>query len=247
MSERTACLITHSRVFPGERVYAVGDIHGRDDLLAIVHTRIARDIAANPVEQPVIVYLGDYVDRGPGSFEVLDRLIHGFVAGARSVHLRGNHEQMMLDFIDYAQDTTWLMNGGDATLASYGLQPPQAWADADELRTVRKLLRAAVPPSHLRFLRYTRLLHCSGDYLFVHAGIRPGRPLDDQEDRDLLWIRGAFLSSSTDFGKRIVHGHSITPEPDVRPNRIGIDTGAFFTGRLTCLVLEGETLRFLDE
>lgn len=235
------------RVSAGERVYALGDIHGRDDLLGAVHAHIAQDIAANPVEQAVIVYLGDYVDRGPGSFDVLNRLIHGFVAVARSVHLRGNHEQMMLDFIDYAQDTTWLMNGGDATLASYGLQPPQAWADADELRTVRKLLRAAVPPSHLRFLRDTRLLHCSGDYLFVHAGIRPGRPLDDQEDRDLLWIRGAFLSSSMDFGKRIVHGHSITPEPDVRPNRIGIDTGAFFTGRLTCLVLEGETLRFLDE
>ena len=233
------------RIPPGERIYAVGDIHGRDDLLAAVHGAIADDMREHPIEQTVVVYLGDYVDRGPESFEVLDRLIHGRLPGARSVYLKGNHEQMMLDFLNDAQDTPWLMNGGDATLASYGVPPPHPWVEAPELAQVRALLRAAVPESHLEFLSGLQFSFRSGDYLFVHAGIRPDRPPEDQEARDLLWIRGPFLSSTQDFGVRVVHGHSITPEPEIRPNRIGIDTGAFHSGRLTCLVLEGGTMRFL--
>lgn len=233
------------RVPPGERIYAVGDIHGRDDLLAAVHGAIAEDMAAQPAARSVVVYLGDYVDRGPESFEVLDRLIHGRLPGVRSVHLKGNHEQMMLDFLSGVPETAWLMNGGDATLASYGVPPPHPWVEAPELARVRALLRAAVPEIHLQFLRALELSFRSGDYLFVHAGIRPGRPPEDQEARDLLWIRGPFLSSSQDFGVRVVHGHSISPEPEIRPNRIGIDTGAFHSGRLTCLVLEAETMRFL--
>jgi serine/threonine protein phosphatase 1 len=234
-----------ARIPAGERVYAIGDIHGRDDLLAALHAGIADDLARMPIERPVVVYLGDYVDRGPESFEVIDRLIHGPLPRVQSVHLKGNHEQMMLDFLDDGADGTWLENGGDATLASYGVPPPHPWADADELQEARLLLRAAVPENHLHFLRGLQLWFSSGGYVFVHAGIHPERPLEEQVVKDLMWIRGPFLSSKKDFGVRVVHGHSITREPDVQHNRIGIDTGAFYSGRLTCLVLEGETMRFL--
>jgi serine/threonine protein phosphatase 1 len=185
------------------------------------------------------------VDRGPGSFDVLDVLINEPLAGFEGVHLKGNHEDMMLDFLAGPAEPLWTGNGGIATLASYGVEPPVVLYHPPDLETFRRRLRAAIPPNHLGFLRGLRLCHTDGDYFFVHAGVRPGVPLDDQDPYEMMWIRDRFLLSDADFGKRVVHGHTPCPVPEVLGNRIGIDTGAYFSGRLTCLVLEGAEHRFL--
>lgn len=228
----------------GSRVYAVGDIHGRADLLAALHRMIGDDAAARPVSRRVVVYVGDYIDRGPDSRAVIDILLDAPLAGFASVHLLGNHEAFLLDFLDdSAVGPDWLFNGGAETLASYGVESP--WPFGDPPDRMQTELRRRLPARHLTFLRDLRLSHVEGDYLFVHAGVRPGVPLDRQARRDLLWIRGEFLDSDADLGKVVVHGHSIADEPEQRANRIGIDTGAYMTGRLTCLVLEGAERRFL--
>jgi serine/threonine protein phosphatase 1 len=229
----------------GMRIYAVGDVHGRDDLLIRLHAMILADARARPGPGPTVVYLGDYVDRGSGSFEVIEFLIHDPLPGFTSIHLMGNHEDMMLRFLDGPPTLHWLVNGGIATLASYGVAagcPIVYFADLD---AVRHELRAAVPPAHMRFLLGLGLMHVAGDYVFVHAGVRPGVDLEAQAPADLLWIRDKFLDSRKDFGKVVIHGHTITEMPEIRANRIGIDTGAFVTDRLTCLVLEGSERRFL--
>lgn len=227
------------------RIYAVGDIHGRDDLLRALHGLIQGDVAtAAPGVRPVVVYLGDYVDRGPGSLEVIDMLLNEPLKGFQRVHLMGNHERMMLDFLEGPPDPLWLFNGGTATLLSYGVAG-MTLSTERELEYLRRSLAETLPSTHRGFLESLSLSHEEGDYLFVHAGVRPGRPLDRQEAQDLLWIRGPFLHSTADFGRRIVHGHTITQEPVVARNRIGIDTGAFFSGRLTCAVFEGADVRFL--
>ncbi len=234
-----------ARIPDGVRLYAIGDIHGRADLLDVLHGLIARDAEQAPGRRKVVVYIGDYVDRSPDSFAVVEGLIRRPLAGFESVHLKGNHEDFLLSFIgDAAVGEAWLMNGGGATLASYGVEI--GGVGTDTLERVRLDLIRTLPPAHLDFYRGLALWHAAGDYLFVHAGIRPGVDFGDQEDDDLMWIRGEFLDSDADFGRVVVHGHSIRPEPDVRPNRIGIDTGAHYTGRLTCLVLDAETRRFLN-
>jgi diadenosine tetraphosphatase ApaH/serine/threonine PP2A family protein phosphatase len=229
----------------GERIYAIGDIHGRDDLLLRLHGLIRADLDASPAVRPIAVYLGDYVDRGPGSFEVLDHLVNDPLP-FESVALKGNHEDMMLSFLDGDADPMWLYNGGIETLASYRIALSGHQFGAFDLQSIREGLLAALPESHRRFLNALELSLARGDYFFVHAGVRPGRPLDQQDPREMMWIRGRFLGSQTDFGKRVVHGHTITAEPEVKFNRIGIDTGAFATGRLTCLVLERSHVRFLQ-
>jgi serine/threonine protein phosphatase 1 len=230
----------------GRRVYAVGDIHGRRDLLDQAHRAILADARSAAELEKVCVYIGDYVDRGDDSRGVVDALLSAPLAGFRVVHLLGNHEDMMLRCLeDSSFMPLWIDNGGGATLSSYGVD----WrrhADADDLESLRAAFRDALPVSHLRFLRSLAPSHVEGDYLFVHAGIRPGRDIGQQDLEDLIWIRDEFLSSDADHGNVVVHGHSISPEPDLQENRIGIDTGAFATGKLTCLVLEGATRRFLQ-
>jgi serine/threonine protein phosphatase 1 len=232
------------RVPDGTRVYAIGDIHGRLDLLVEIERRIADDAAAAETARNIVVYLGDYVDRGSQSREVIERLIERPLAGFERILLRGNHEDSMLQFlVDVQIGPAWLAYGGAATLLSYGIAPPGS--DRDFVR-VQEELRAKLPERHLAFLRRLKLRHVEGDYFFVHAGIRPGIPLDDQRPEDLLWIRDEFLLSPRDFGKLIVHGHTITKTPDIKRNRIGIDTGAFASGTLTCLVLQGDARSFLQ-
>ena len=233
-----------ARIPDGVRLYAVGDIHGRADLLNDLHGRIAGDADAAPGRRKVVVYLGDYVDRGADSFAVVEGLIARPLPGFESMRLKGNHEDFLLSFLDdVACGDAWLMNGGEATLASYGVEIGGYGGNA--LERARLALIRALPAEHLDFFRGLALTYEAGDYLFVHAGVRPGVGLDRQTDHDLMWIRDGFLESDADFGRVVVHGHSIRPEPDIRPNRIGIDTGAYHTGRLTCLVLEAETRRFL--
>jgi serine/threonine protein phosphatase 1 len=224
------------------RIYAIGDIHGRADLLVDAITRIDDDLARRPIEDAIEVYLGDYVDRGPDSKAVIDLLSVRLVKN-RAVCLRGNHEAMMEDFLrDPANLHPWLQLGGMQTLASYGVSPrPRIDTEID---THRRFWRA-FPRAHEIFLQCLRRSFCCGDFLFVHAGIRPGVPIQQQNFHDLLWIRQEFLNSPRNHGKFVVHGHTPVPHPDIRQNRMNIDTGAWRTGTLTCAAIEGTAILVL--
>ena len=228
----------------GHRIYAIGDIHGRSDLLDQLFDLIGQDCAA--ADQVVhLVFLGDYVDRGPDSKGVIDRLLN-LPARFDSHVLRGNHEQALLDFLgDVSHYSIWSDFGADDTLLSYGVPPPRDHS-RESLLQVRSRFAEAIPPAHMRFFETLPLSWENGDYFFAHAGVRPGTPLSDQENEDLLWIRDEFLLSGENFGKVVVHGHTPTESPVRRRNRIGVDTGAYITGRLTAVVLDGQKQRFLQ-
>jgi len=227
------------RLPEGVRIYAIGDVHGRADLLDRLLSRIDADIVARPIVRPIYLMVGDYIDRGPNSRDVLDLLIN-CAQGRETVFLRGNHDIFVSNFL---QNPTvlrdWSKIGGLETLMSYGLQPTIN-ADAATQAELSKALKNALPVTHLNFLDNLMSSFPCGGYFFVHAGVRPGIPLAKQSDDDLLWIRDEFLLHEEDFGKIVVHGHTPVRELDIRPNRINIDTGAYVTGRLTCLVLEGD-------
>jgi serine/threonine protein phosphatase 1 len=232
----------------GTVVYAIGDIHGRFDLLSDLLDRICVDRRSHPSESDAaLVFLGDYVDRGLDSRRVVDFLSSGVIEGFRTVFLKGNHEQAMLDFLDGADNASeWLSYGGLETLYAYGVQLKGVPSSAAAMGTLRSALHDAVPSAHVDFMRACRLTHTEGDYLFVHAGVRPGIPLARQVPSDLLWIRDDFLQSRGPFeGKVIVHGHTICDRPQNRSHRINIDTGAFISGHLTAVVLHGQVRRFL--
>lgn len=216
---------------------AVGDIHGRADLLTLMFDRIdALDLEESPVE----IYLGDYVDRGPDSAHVIELLIARGRAGRDLVCLLGNHETMFLRALeDDGAFKAWLRHGGLATALSYGVSP------ATNPARFREALVAAVPPAHKAFLRALRPSWRAGDYVFVHAGIRPGVALERQSETDLTTIREPFLSAQHDFGFTVVHGHTPEPRPAFRDHRIGLDTGAFNTSRLSALVLSQTGLALL--
>lgn len=236
-------LIEEARLPPGLRVYAIGDIHGRADLLDQLHDKIEADLATAP-EKNVIVYLGDYIDRGMDSHGVIERLTRSRFDGVETVALLGNHEDMLLQFLDAPYGASlWLSNGGDATLASYKVKVP---ASFDEFLLTQRALLGAMPRHHKQFLLGLPEQVQFGDYLFVHAGIKPGLPLDRQSREQMIWIRDVFLDSEIDHGLIVVHGHTIVHEVEWRPNRIGIDTGAYTTGHLTALVLEGAGRRLLQ-
>lgn len=225
----------------GARVYAVGDIHGRLDLLRRLHDLIAEDAGGAPAATKTIVYLGDYIDRGLDSRGVIDCLLDETPSGLTAVYLMGNHEEVFLQFLDDAAvGEDWLQFGGDATLYSYGVQLAPTGGAQRNLVDAQLTLRENLPARHLNFLRALRNQCLIGGYMFVHAGVRPGVPLAAQSDRDLLWIRGEFLDSRADHGAMVVHGHSISLEGENLPNRINIDTGAYATGILTCLVMDGD-------
>lgn len=231
----------------GTRIYAIGDIHGRLDLLSALHDMIRQDIDAAPACRVVVVYLGDYVDRGFDSRQVVDLLLAEPLPAADTVHLKGNHEALMLDFLDDGKlAQVWLANGGDTTLFSYGITANFAAYDETAMLQARISVRETLPASHLAFLRGLAITHAEGNYLFVHAGIRPGIAIEEQREEEVLWIRDPFLTSNADHGYVVVHGHSITDEPEFHDNRISIDTGAYASGRLTCLVLENADRRILS-
>lgn len=224
----------------GRRVYAIGDVHGCDRQLAALHQAIAADLAERPIAAPLLVHIGDYLDRGPASSSVLARLAAGSpIAGMEMVNLRGNHEAMALAVLaggDRDSVELWLLNSAAATLESWGIDPgspPRSWA-------------ARVPADQLAFLGALGASHREGGYFFAHAGVRPGVPLGMQDPADLLWIREPFLSYKGDFGAVVVHGHTPLREPLVLGNRIGIDTGAVYGGRLTAAVLEADRVGFLQ-
>ena len=224
---------------PGMRIYAIGDVHGRLDLLLDLLDRIETDSRARPAAETWIVMLGDLIDRGPDSKGVIDFFLQSAPAFARYRFLAGNHEEAMLESLADRGDpreTGWLRFGGMEALRSYNVPDDafetRGWLLSDELRRY-------VPQAHLDFIANFEETVAIGDYLFVHAGIRPGVALQRQRRKDLLWIREGFLDDDTDHGHIVVHGHSITPQPVFAPNRIGIDTGAYLSGVLTALGLEG--------
>jgi serine/threonine protein phosphatase 1 len=225
------------------RVYVIGDIHGRADLLDRLIDSIAQD-AGDDAGDCLTVTVGDYIDRGPASAAVLDRLVARPFPTAHFA-LKGNHEVLLERFIKQPETARdWRHWGGLETLHSYGVDVSAVMRGKEyELAAAR--LEAAMPPTHIDFLASLQLSLTVGRYFICHAGVRPGVPLDRQDEDDLLWIREEFLNSRADFGKIIVHGHTPAREPELRPNRINIDTGAFMTGRLTCVVLEEERVRFL--
>lgn len=228
----------------GERVYAVGDVHGRLDLFEAMRDAIEAEIAATPRLVPIVILLGDLVDRGPDSAGVL-RAAREWSERRRLHILFGNHEEMFLrSFGDADVLRQFLRHGGRETLLSYGI-PRKAYSSAT-LSEIQQLARRAVPIEDLEFMARFEDMIAVGDYLFVHAGISPGVPLEEQKTTDLRWIREPFLSHGDDHGRVVVHGHTITGDPVLRANRIGIDTGAYDSGRLTALVLEGTGRRFLE-
>jgi len=223
--------------------YAIGDIHGRDTLLERMHTRIEHDpYREKDAPKPTVVYLGDYIDGGPESGKVLDRVMHGSDA-FETIALLGNHEALMLDCLetdDRAVWWNWLSNGGDKTLEALGI-PFKTYGFSSQALT------GALGRERIRWLRSLPIYHVVDNYLFVHAGIIPGTPLEKQQAKDMLWIRTRFLESQADHGYTVVHGHTQTEEPEVKQNRIGIDTGAARPKTLTAVALSSsKTPRFLS-
>lgn len=229
----------------GMRIYVIGDIHGEIDLLEELHQKMLADAADAPTTQILQIFLGDYIDRGPDSKGVVDWLMSSPPAGWQRVCLKGNHETMVHDFLEDSQTLKrWQQLGASRTLQSYGVrlsdQKNKISAAALQADFARKLSK-----EHRGFYSDLPLFFEMGSYFFVHAGIRPDRPFEEQEEIDLLWIRDEFLQSKLDFGKIIVHGHTPVSRPKVFHNRINIDTGAYMSGKLTCLVLENNEQRFL--
>jgi serine/threonine protein phosphatase 1 len=232
------------KVSPGIRIYAIGDIHGHVELLDQIFTRIDSHLVASPIQKPIQVFLGDYVDRGPASCSVIDRLIER-AGNHETVFLKGNHEAFFADFLnDPSKLDEWRRFGGLETLVSYGLKPSGVMTPSKHADLAVELERV-LPPSHLKFFAELKTFFECGDYFFVHAGVRPGIALNQQQEKDLLWIRGEFLDYEKSFGKIVVHGHTPVLEPEIHSNRINIDTGAYATGILTCLMLEADKIDFV--
>jgi serine/threonine protein phosphatase 1 len=235
---------------PGRVGYAVGDIHGRADLLNKLLTELEAVAGGEmrPDGVPIIVFLGDYVDRGPDARGVLDMLLSGRPQGYERRFLRGNHEQSMAAFMEAPlENRAWLLQGGAETLISYGVTPPAPiQASEDEWREVALKLAQNLPEAHKAFLdqleRYVEL----GGYAFVHAGVNPARPLDRQSDDDLYWARQAFLNSRRRFSHRVVHGHTPSQAPYADARRVGVDTGAYASGVLTAARFEGDQVSFVS-
>ena len=230
----------------GYRAYVVGDIHGRHDLLEDLLAKIHADLQHHPAPKTLLVFVGDLIDRGPGSSEVIERLRTYKRPGIEPVFILGNHEEVLLRILDgdISLISSWLQFGGLECLQSYGVDPGMLRGrSAVELV---QFVRAAIPAAHAEFLRGFVDSCRFGDYLFVHAGIRPGVPIEEQRQSDLRWIREPFLFDETDHGFVVVHGHTIASKVDELPNRIGIDTGAYRSGVLTALMIEGDQRRLID-
>ena len=227
-------------------MFAIGDIHGCDDLLSALLETIADEGKASG-RAPLLIFLGDYIDRGPDSRGVIERLVRVRAEQPDARFLCGNHEEVMLRFLtDFDSGLAWTTYGGKDTMHSYGVTPPPNKDDLDGWRIAQQALKAAIPESHMRFLWGLEDRVEVGDYQFVHAGVRPDRPLHAQSAHDLRWIREPFLSHGRRLAKTIVHGHTPQTEPFVDACRIGVDTWAYNTGVLTAVELDDDNRRFLQ-
>jgi serine/threonine protein phosphatase 1 len=243
--------LTNAKAPEGTRLYAIGDIHGRADLLEQIIGLIESDNRERNESPATLIFVGDYVDRGPASMGVVDTLIKKLPNGFSPLFLKGNHEDLLLSFLsEPVSALNWLYNGGDATLRSYGVAQDVIqrafWGGPAGLEEAGDEFRALLPQEHLCFYEALRLSYRAGDYFFVHGGVRPGVPLDRQSEEDLLWIRDEFLNCPDDFGAVVVHGHTPVRAPQDLHNRIGIDTYACHTGKLTAVGLQGSQRWFLS-
>ena len=230
----------------GAVVFAVGDIHGRFDLLQKLMTKLSGEVRQNQYEDVHLIFLGDYIDRGFDSKSVLDYLARMEWGRVKPVFLLGNHEQTMLDFLERPDvGARWIEYGGRGTLISYGVQVPENRADMAAWEAASAALKKAMPKSHVDFLKGLQSFHEFGNCYFVHAGIDPARSLSEQTDEDRLWIRDKFLSSSKKFEKVIVHGHTPEEQPTWNGRRIGVDTGAYITNTLTAVRICGSEVDFI--
>jgi serine/threonine protein phosphatase 1 len=231
---------------PGYRAYVIGDIHGRLDLLEDVLAKVHAELQHQPAKNTLLVFVGDLIDRGPNSAQVIERLRTYRRPRIQPVFILGNHEEVLLRILkgDTSLIASWLQFGGLQCLQSYGVAPQQLRGLSPD--KVVELAREAVPREHGEFLESFVDSCRFGDYLFVHAGIRPGVALDQQSQADLRWIREPFLFDESDHGVVVVHGHTIADQVEQRPNRIGIDTGAYRSGVLTALAIEGTDRWLLD-
>jgi serine/threonine protein phosphatase 1 len=238
---RTSNGIRKPRLPEGVRIYAISDIHGCADLLQKMFTVIDRDLSNAGDMRAIHVFLGDYIDRGPESCQTIDLLMDRS-RHHETIFLKGNHEAFLFDVLKSpSQLQAWKQFGGLQTLASYGLRPTLNPDEAERTELIRELAQR-ISPRQRRFFNNLRLRFVCGDFFFVHAGVRPGIALSKQSEQDLLWIRDEFLESNERFSKYIVHGHTPVRQPDIRPNRINIDTGAYATGNLTLLTIQGDSM-----
>jgi serine/threonine protein phosphatase 1 len=225
----------------GLRIYAISDIHGCARQLQHAFATIDLHLSRSTPVRPLHVFLGDYIDRGPASRETIDLLIERS-RRHESIFLKGNHEALLLEVMqDASRLDAWKAFGGLQTLMSYGLAPSIKSDTEGRNKLVRAFLHR-LPAHHLHFFSNLRPSYICGDFFFAHAGVRPGVPLQRQHQRDLLWIREEFLQCDEDFGKFVVHGHTPVLKPEIRSNRINIDTGAYATGKLTLLAIQGEQM-----
>jgi serine/threonine protein phosphatase 1 len=235
-----------ARIADGIRIYAIGDVHGCSSLLEQLIALIDAHAAAFPCRRPILVFLGDYIDRGPASRQVIDQLI-SLREYREVIFLKGNHESYLIEFLKTPSILPkWFQYGGLDTLRSYGITPGGHFDQKEEKLLASTLSFELNKHGHLKFLDQLKISFVCEDFFFVHAGVRPSIPLDQQHEEDLLWIRDAFLHYEGDLGKIVVHGHTPVLDPDVRSNRINIDTGAYATGRLTCLILERDQMKFIS-
>jgi serine/threonine protein phosphatase 1 len=235
-----------ARIADGVRIYAIGDVHGCSLLLEQLLKLIEAHTTAFPSRRPILVFLGDYVDRGPASREVIDQLI--FLQQHREVvFLKGNHESYLIEFLkNPAVLPKWFQYGGLTTLRSYGITATSYFDPKEQEALASALSLALNERRHIEFFDCLRSSFVCDDFFFAHAGVRPGIALDQQSEEDLLWIRDDFLRYEGDLGRIVVHGHTPVPHPEVCSNRINIDTGAYATGRLTCLIIEQDRMMFFS-
>ncbi|MEK9281669.1 MULTISPECIES: metallophosphoesterase family protein [unclassified Bradyrhizobium] len=229
------------RLPDGVRIYAISDVHGCAHLLEQMFVVIDADMSNSRPYRAIEVFLGDYIDRGPDSRRTLDLLI-GRSRRRNTVFLKGNHEAYFTSVLDDpSRVADWFGFGGLQTMMSYGVSASPNLTKYEQSDLVRELT-SAMPPQHIAFLRQLRPTFTCGDFFFVHAGVRPGVPLSEQREQDLLWIRDEFLRSKKRFGKYIVHGHTPVRQAELLENRANIDTGAYATGNLTLLSIQGSSM-----
>lgn len=243
-----ATAIPDSQVPVGICVYAFGDVHGRADLLVRLFEKVEADIAEHAADQKIVmIFLGDYIDRGFQSREVIEFLISERVTKYQCIYLKGNHEEALLKFMnDPTFGPRWAGYGGLETLTSYSVKPPRIRTVGEEWTTACDALNEAMPAEHRRFLSSLEVSATVGDYIFVHAGLRPGKSLEDQVEQDALWIREDFLNDTSSFGVIVVHGHTPISAPHRDFRRIGIDTGAYLSGKLTAACFMRSDVRFIS-